>query len=253
MFWEKNGKIPYHEESTLQEAVLNKVKKLDSLLKKTEAVIFDFDNVVVDSEPYHFKAYSRVFSRRGHHLDREKYWIEWTSRGGGAEGEIERHNLDMDPAEIRREKDPIYSGYCRSGEIKVFPAASEIVKSLARAGYKLAIASGSYRRDIMTIISANGIEELFSAVIGKDGIENTKPHPETYLKACRAIKTPCSRCLAIEDAEKGVKSATGAGMSVIVVETDITRGFSIQGAELKLSSIDQLRDMIIPLLNGEKS
>ena len=67
------------------------------------AVIFDFDNVIVDSEPFHYRAYSEVFAGKGHTIDREEYWVEWTSKGGGAEGEINRYGLDLDPADIRSE------------------------------------------------------------------------------------------------------------------------------------------------------
>jgi beta-phosphoglucomutase len=228
---------------------LNKLTILRSLLEKTETVVFDFDNVIVDSEPFHFKAYERVFSKRGHKLNREQYWNEWTSKGGGVEGEIKRHNLDMDPTEIKSEKDPLYSEYCRSGAISIFPAAVEAIKTLDKAGYTLVIASGSYQSDIKAIVRANGIENHFSEIIGKDGIKNQKPDPETYFKACHAVRTPPPRCLAIEDAEKGVKSAKGAGMHVILIETDITRQIPIEGADLKLSSINELSYLLTLLFD----
>lgn len=228
---------------------MNKLTKLKYLLGKVETVVFDFDNVIVDSEPFHFKAYEKVFSKRGHKLNREQYWKEWTSKGEGVEGEIKRHHLDMDPSEIKSEKDPLYSEYCRSGAIIIFPAAIESIRALDKAGYTLAIASGSYQSDIKAIIRANGIENHFTEIIGKDGIKNKKPHPETYLKACRAVHTSPARCLAIEDAEKGVKSAKGAGMHVILIETDITRQIPIEGADLKLSSINELSYLLVSLLD----
>ena len=220
---------------------------LDRLLSGKKAVVFDFDNVLVDSEPYHFEAYNIVFSRRGHELDREEYWLEWTSKGGGAEGEIARHELPMDPDEIRSEKDPIYSDFCRTS-IEMFPAAREILSTLASAGYTLAIASGSYERDIRTIIESNGVEGHFSAVVGKDGIKRTKPDPETYLEAARRLGIPPGSCLAIEDAEKGVRSAHGAGMEVIVIGTDLTRNLEIEGADLTLQNLDELRSMLREIL-----
>ncbi len=218
---------------------MEKLETLKNILAGTEAVIFDFDNIIVDSEPYHYAAYAAVFALRGHEIDREEYWREWTSRGGGAEGEIERYGLDLDPAAIRREKDPIYAEYCRSGTVRPFPPALEIVKAFKRAGYTLAIASGSYERDIRAICAGHGIENDFSAVVGKDHIRRIKPHPETYLRAAEKIGVPPSRCLAIEDAEKGIRSAKDAAMSVIVIETPITRGLPLEGADLQLSSLDE--------------
>ncbi len=230
---------------------MKKSEILDDLLTGKRAVVFDFDNVLVDSEPYHFEAYDIVFTRRGHILDRGEYWLEWTSKGGGAEGEIERYGLSMDPDEIRREKDPIYHEFCRT-KIEMFPEAREIITSLARAGYTLAIASGSYERDIRTILAANRIENLFSAVVGKDGIARTKPHPETYIEAARRLGIPPSSCLAVEDAEKGIRSAHGAGMGVIAVMTDLTRDLPIEGADLTLESLDELRSVLREILRSSE-
>ena len=221
--------------------------RLERLLEGKEAVIFDFDNILVDSEPYHYEAYNEVFSRYGHTLDREEYWREWTSKGGGAEGEIARYGLALDPDDIRSEKDPIYSGFCRT-KIEMFPSAKEIVEILGDAGVMLAIASGSYERDIRIIIEKNGVASRFRAVVGKDGIERTKPDPETYLKACSMIHVDPSSCLAVEDAEKGVIAAKDAGMDVLVVETEITRGFDFSGADLVLQDLDRLGEMLKEIL-----
>jgi HAD superfamily hydrolase (TIGR01509 family) len=217
---------------------------LKRILADTRAVIFDFDNIIVDSEPCHYKAYATVFARKGHDLDREEYWREWTSRGGGAEGEITRYGLDLDPAEIRREKDPIYAEFCRNGTVRPFPQASSIIKAFKDAGYILAIASGSYEGDIRAILSAHGIEGDFSAVVGKDKIEQIKPHPETYLTAAAKIDVPPRYCLAIEDAEKGIRSAKDAGMRVIVIETSITRGLPLDGADLKLPDLSAFASLL---------
>ncbi len=242
MFWADRG-ISWRGEPPVE-----KSETLKRILADTRAVIFDFDNIIVDSEPSHYEAYAAVFARKGHDLDREEYWREWTSRGGGAEGEIERYGLDLDPVEIRREKDPIYAELCRNGSVRPFPEAFTIIRALRDAGYVLAIASGSYEGDIRAILSAHGIESDFSAVVGKDGIERIKPHPETYLTAAATIGVPPRYCLAIEDAEKGIRSAKGAGMRVIVIETVITRGLPLDGADLKLSDLDEFASLIKEVL-----
>lgn len=223
---------------------MNGLDVLRRLLEPAAAVIFDFDNVIVDSEPYHFAAYSAVFAKRGHTIDRAEYWLEWTSRGGGAESEIRRYNLSLDPAAVRAEKDPIYAEYCRSGAIKPFLEAIGVIDAFGRLGFTLAIASGSYEDDIRAILRANGLENRFSAIVGKDNIEKCKPHPATYLVAAEELGIAPARCIAIEDAEKGVKSARDAGMRVILLETPITRDLGLGGADLKLSSLAELRGLL---------
>ncbi|HEM47238.1 MAG TPA: HAD family phosphatase, partial [Alphaproteobacteria bacterium] len=96
---------------------MDKTATLKRILDGARAVIFDFDNVVVDSEPFHYEAYARVFASHGHTIDRDEYWLEWTSKGGGAAKEIKRYELDLDPKEIQAEKDPIYAAFCRDGSV----------------------------------------------------------------------------------------------------------------------------------------
>jgi beta-phosphoglucomutase-like phosphatase (HAD superfamily) len=227
-----------------EQARTDKTDKLAALLKGRSSVIFDFDNVIVDSEPYHFEAYSRVFAEEGHRLDREEYWMEWTFRGGGAEGEISRHGLDLDPDFIRSKKDPVYSEFCDGGAIRVNRPSLKIIEALRDMGYILAIASGSYTRDIISILRAGAMEDYFDAVIGKDQVSSTKPHPETYLAAASSLKKEPAQCLAVEDAAKGIISAHAAGMPVLAVETEITRGFDLGEADLVFSSLEELAEAV---------
>jgi HAD superfamily hydrolase (TIGR01509 family) len=218
----------------------DKADILRGILDGADAVIFDFDNVIVDSEPFHYRAYSEVFAGRGHVIDRDEYWVEWTSRGGGAEGEIRRYGLDLDPAEIRREKDPIYSSYCEKGEIPLFPEAVRIAELLRDSGFRVAIASGSYSHDVIALLEAHDIAHLFETIVGKDDSGKIKPFPEPYLLAASRLGIEPGRCFAIEDAEKGVTSAHAAGMKVIVVKTAVTAEVEISRADLHLSGLAEL-------------
>jgi HAD superfamily hydrolase (TIGR01509 family) len=227
------------------EEMLEALEVFRRIAAVSEAVIFDFDNVIVDSEPYHYRAYSEVFAARGHTVDRDEYWVEWTSKGGGAEGEIERYALDMDPAEIRAEKDPIYSAFCRNGEIPLFPEAVRIAELFIRSGLRTAIASGSYSHDVRALLEAHRVGHLFETVVGKDDSGRIKPYPEPYLLCAQRLGVPPERCFAVEDAEKGVISAHEAGMKVIVVETAVTAGLAIEGADLHLSGLGELLEVAI--------
>jgi beta-phosphoglucomutase-like phosphatase (HAD superfamily) len=218
---------------------------LRRIVDGAKAVIFDFDNVIVDSEPFHYRAYSEIFAAYDHTIDPEEYWIEWTSKGGGAEGEIRRYGLDLDPDEIRSGKDPIYSSFCVSGEIPLFPEAVEIVGLMRSSSLRTAIASGSYSHDVKALLEAHGIAGLFETVVGKDESGKIKPHPDPYLLAARRLNLAPAECFALEDAEKGVVSAHAAGMKVIVVETKVTAGIAIEGADLKLSSLAELHEVML--------
>ena len=137
-------------------------KTVKSILERSKGVIFDFDGLLADSEPYHYLAYNQVFERYGHSLDKDEYWLEWTSKGNGISGEIERHNLDLDidPIELRKQKFELYSKYCQNGDIRLFPEAIKVVK-LLKDRFPLAIASGSWGHDIRAILKNGGVEHLF--------------------------------------------------------------------------------------------
>ena len=94
---------------------MNKQAEFTRLLEAAHAIIFDFDGVLACSERWHFVTYEEVFTRYGHTLDETEYYKYWTSLGHGARGEIERHDLDLDPVAIRAEKQPLFTERCRGG------------------------------------------------------------------------------------------------------------------------------------------
>ena len=160
------------------------IKKLHSLLTSSKAAVLDFDGLLADSEPFHYRAYNEVFERYGHTLNKEEYWVEWTSKGKGIAGEIERHDLklDVDPVDMRKQKFEVYSRFCQSGEIKLFPLAGNMVEMLSLK-HKLAIASGAWAKDIRYILENAGASDLFPVILGKESASREKPHPDIFLNA----------------------------------------------------------------------
>ena len=169
--------------------------KLHNLLKKSKATILDFDGLLADSEPYHYKAYNEVFERYGHTLDKAEYWIEWTSKGKGIAGEIERHNLNLniEPIELRKQKFEVYSQFCQSGDIKLFPEAIRLVKRLSE-NYKIAIASGSWAKDIHHILRNGNALDLIPIILGKESAKREKPFPDIFLNAANKLGYDPEEC-----------------------------------------------------------
>jgi HAD superfamily hydrolase (TIGR01509 family) len=212
--------------------------KTKQLLKESCGVIFDFDGLLADSEPYHYLAYNEVFQRYGHSLDRDEYWIEWTSKGKGIAGEIDRHNLHLhvDPAQLRQQKFEIYSQYCQNGDIKLFPESIEVIK-LLRTSYPVAIASGSWEHDIGAILKNAQAEYLFEKILGKGSAEKEKPHPDIFLNAAKVLRCLPSQCIVIEDALKGLSAAKAAGMSCIIIRNQLNQNIDFSEADLIFSNL----------------
>jgi len=212
--------------------------KLHTLLKKSKAAILDFDGLLADSEPYHYKAYNEVFERYGHTLDKAEYWIEWTSKGKGIAGEIERHNLklDVNPIDIRKQKFEVYTRFCKSGAIKLFPEAVRLLKQLS-SSFRLAIASGSWATDIRHILRNANALDLIPVILGKESAKREKPFPDIFLNAAEKLGHLPAECFVLEDALKGLNAATDAGMPCIIIKNDLNRNIDFNGAEIVFPSL----------------
>ena len=205
-------------------------------LFEAPVVIFDFDGILVDSERHHMAAYNAVFQKHGHTLDETEYFKYWTSLGHGPAGEIERHKLNIDPAEIRRQKRPTFSELCRNGTVKFFPEAREVVELLSRAGKTLAIASGTMVTDITAVLENEKLLDRFEVIAGSDTVPALKPSPDVLLHVARELDIAPSDAVVIEDAEKGIGAARAAGMPVMVVRTPETSAIDFSSADLVLDS-----------------
>lgn len=219
---------------------MDKAEALRNLLTRAQGLIFDFDGFLADSEKYHFASYREVFANHGHDVDEVEYYKYWTSLGHGAKGEIERHNLDLDPITIRDEKRPIFSRYCEDGSIRLFDEAREMLDILSTMNKKMAIASGSMSGDIRAVLRNASLGDRFDTILGSDTVPKIKPAPDIFLETLRAIDLRASQCVVFEDAEKGVHAANAAGIPVIVVLTRETRDFDFDAADLVLESHREL-------------
>jgi HAD superfamily hydrolase (TIGR01509 family) len=173
----------------------------------TDAVVFDLDGVIVDSE----QVWDDV---------REEYVREsggtYTASAtrdmmGMSSGEWSRYLADEINAEVvRRMLD-------RYGEDPpLIDGAVEAVRRAA-ARWPLAIASSSNPELIEVVLRAAGLRELFSVVVSSQEVAHGKPAPDVYLEAAHRLGVEPARCVAVEDSHNGIRSAKAAGMTVVAV------------------------------------
>ncbi len=193
------------------------------------ALIFDFDGVLVDSEPLIFKLTEKMAAKEGWELTEEEYYRDYLALDD--RGIVERlyrsHGREVDAA--RRDalvawKAREYAGLIRDG-LPPLAGAVEFVRK-ASAKYPLAIASGSLRSEIEHLLERLGLGACFRVIVSADDCEQSKPAPEVYLKAIKRLgKLPAfasaplraGECLAIEDAPLGVVAACAAGMKCLAL------------------------------------
>lgn len=183
-----------------------------------EAVIFDMDGVLVDSEPLHFATTNEVLARRGVALDQAAY-DECIGMDEPAFSALlsERFGLTESPAVLARER--VTSALVSLAErpLPPLPGVLELLLSLQAEGKALALASSASRPQVALILDQLGVTKLFSAIVSKDDVERGKPAPDLFMAAARRLGVAPGACLVVEDAVLGVEAARAAGMPVLAL------------------------------------
>ncbi len=184
--------------------------------KMKQAVIFDLDGVIVDSEPLHKEAWKRIFKEEGIELNEEDLKDSiGTTNHILLKKVLAEKNLKVDFKEWYKRKAEEYKVLLRK-KSRSFPGVSALIKKLNRK-YLLAIASSSWRENINFVLNKLALKGYFKIIIGRENVENHKPHPEIYLLAAEKLNVPPERSIVIEDSVVGVEAAKTAGMRCIAV------------------------------------
>lgn len=207
---------------------------LEELLNRSKAMLFDFDGVIVDSEPFYYRSYNQAFQKRGHSIKEEDYWVYWSSRGEGIAGEARRHNLSLDEEEmaaIYAERCEHYSAFCARGEVPFFPGMREALERLSRhKGIDCIIASSSQEPDIRTIFEKS-VGAPPCPVVGRRQGLRPKPAPDVFVYAAGLLDRLPGECLVIEDAHKGLDAARAVGMSCVILKNQRNRDLDYPDAD----------------------
>ena len=188
------------------------------------AAVFDFDGVIVDSEPLHFRSLREALLADAVEITEQEYWEHLLAHDdkGSIRRALERRGEPCDPARVGRVEQRKIERFAELiPEIPVFPGARRLIEDLA-GRVPLAIASGARREEIEAILSGIGLRDAFRVVVGAQDAPRTKPDPAPYLEAARLLGACASglvpaECVALEDSVPGLVSALGAGMKVVGV------------------------------------
>jgi HAD superfamily hydrolase (TIGR01509 family) len=211
-----------------------------------DAVIFDLDGLLADTEKLHISAYKTVFSEMGFELSDEEYADHWIRNGQGTDAFIIKKNLSADSNFVRSRKAQVYKELV-STSAEPMPGARDLLCSL-KGKKKMALATSSHPKDAYAVLKVLDFEDFFSYVASKDSIERVKPHPDIFLHTAKEINIPPENCLVIEDAEKGILAADAADMKSIAVPNKYTMNNDFSKATLILDSLEQINCELIDQL-----
>ncbi len=191
-----------------------------------QAIIFDFDGVIIDTEPLHFAAFMEVLPAVGIDLSEEMYYQRYV---GLADREIVRRigqDFSKSPspedwAEILTRKTEAYQRLTDRG-VQLIPGVASLIRRCQRR-WPLAICSGSRRAEVLRLLEQVSLDSAFPIIVAAEDVPESKPNPSGFLLTLERLRKrfgdiEARRCLVFEDSEAGVRAARDAGTKVVALE-----------------------------------
>ena len=199
-----------------------------------QAAVFDFDGVIVNSEPLHFAAFQQVLRPLGIDFSWDDYTVLYL---GFDDRDVFRQAFRQGGRRVKDEELPaLIDAKARAFETLAeergavpYPGVVELISGLAR-DVPVALCSGALRRDVEPILKKLGLWTSFNVLVTADDVPVSKPDPASYVLAVLRLadaagcSIDASRCVAVEDTPAGIEAAAGAGLRVLAVANTYEAG-----------------------------
>ena len=212
-----------------------------------DAIIFDMDGVLADSEPLYHLSINQVLESHGFNLTNEankailgttvEYTWGWLKDHLGLEGDISSWITEYDAVILQNLQEKVVPS----------PGLYGLLDAFRDRGLPLGLASSSQANWVETVLSKLDVTERFQVVVSGDMVINGKPAPEIFLKAAERLHAEPYRCLVLEDSPHGIQGGKAAGMTVVAILTPLTRDLDLSLADYKIES---LADFDFSVLDG---
>jgi len=219
-----------------------------------QAVIFDMDGLIVDTENIYYNAYNQTLNELGVDIPREGYvrCVGHPVEDNSADA-VKRYELPIRPEDFLESwMTRFETAISDPDQIDLMPGFLDLLAHLQSVNYKLGIASSTPHHRMQTTLQ-NGVlphlnvaslNEIFGAQFSGSDVTNTKPDPEIYHKAARELGVAPEACVVFEDSVAGVQSGKAAGMTVFAVPNFFTSHQNHEGADRILNSLSEAIDFL---------
>jgi HAD superfamily hydrolase (TIGR01509 family) len=208
-----------------------------------KAVFWDNDGVLVDTEHLYFKATQHVLASAGIGLTEDDYIELFLVQGKGAWHLAEERGIA--PQEIDRmrlERNALYGDWLAQAP-RLNAGVTEVLDAL-HGRYVMGVVTSSRRDHFDVIHRSTGLLKYFDFVVTADDVTRTKPDPALYLRALEKSGVEKDACIAIEDSERGLEAARGAGIKCMALPSSLTKRQRFAGAHRILTSIEEVLEVL---------
>ena len=219
-------------------------------MKKYDAVVFDMDGVIFDSERCVFECWIEIADKYGI-KDIEKNFLACTGTTMSRTREImmEAYGADFPYDDFAHEASVIFHEKYDNGNLPIKVGVFELLDYLKEQGKKIALATSTRRQTVLYQLEQAGILKYFDEIITGDMVTKSKPDPEIYLMACEKIYVKPQNAFAIEDSYNGIRSAHAGGLRAIMVPDLLSANEEMK--ELSEVVLNSLNDVITYLGTDE--
>lgn len=201
-----------------------------------EVIFWDNDGVLVDTEHLYMQASRDILATRGLPLSEDQYIELFLRQNRGLLHFADEYRWSNEElVDMRTRRNALYADLLRDHS-PVLPGVADTLAALA-GRVRMAIVTSSRREHFDIIHAASGLLPYFEFVLADGDYTASKPDPAPYLAAVARADVDPARCLVVEDSERGLTSALGAGLRCVVVPSRLTRDQSFDGAYRVLDSV----------------
>jgi HAD superfamily hydrolase (TIGR01509 family) len=187
-----------------------------------QAVVFDLDGVLWDGEPIYFEAFNVVLAPYGHRITMDEYVnIIGHSVEAAWAWVLNHFSITETPSKFYHRYDDAVLEMLRQ-PVAPLPGARDLIAEIKRRRLPLGLASASLRQWVDATLRGLDLEDEFDATVSASEVENSKPAPDLYLAAAKALEVDPAACIAFEDTRAGIAAAKAAGMFAVQVRASST-------------------------------
>ena len=211
-----------------------------------DAVIFDLDGLLADTEIISLKVYQELLKDFGIPFTEETYSREYS--GHREEENVQRFLDTYDlPWNFDQTLEKVYELEARilAKGVNLKKGAKNLLAFLQREGIPIALATSSVESRARIILGSNGIMSLFDHLVFAKDVKRSKPYPDIFLKACSDLNVLPENCLVLEDSEAGIEAAYRAGIPVICIpDLKMPAQSFLNKTEQVFQNLDAVRDYL---------